>query len=129
MEFDVARDFGIDSDGVNKKVAAQVRQLRKSYNALRKRMPKDPNDMKQGNMDVLLKNAELIIQKMPTRVDFLSEYGLTKHTELVDSLKDIGKIEYGIGEATAKKIVQLIQYKGEVDWVQYGSVFMTKHRN
>ena len=85
--------------------------------------------MKQGNMDVLLKNAERIIQKMPTRVDFLSEYGLTKNTKLVDSLKVIGEIEYGIGEATAKKIVELIQYKGEVDWVQYRSVLVTKHHH
>ena len=88
----------------------------------------DKSGKLQANMVQLLLDAEVIVREMSIRVDYLSHYGL-KNVECIERMKEEGKIEYGIGEVTAERIQELIEYNGEVEWVEDGCCLYTRTRS
>ena len=121
MVSDVAEDFNIPPERVNDKVSDLILQSSFDYKQKKKHAPEDYS--KQCNYGAILEDAALIVRNMRMRVDFLSEYGLTRIPE-VQKLKDDKKVRYGIGPKTAERIVQIIKNKGEVKWVMYSTGFM-----
>ena len=113
---------------VNEHVANQIMELKKKFEEERAKIPGVEDINMQCTYGKTLEDIATILMNVEIRVDFLSEYGLTHLNDLVAAMKSINAIKYGIGGETARRIIALIKFKGNVYWKRCGKVLKTVAR-
>ena len=115
--FDVAVNYGILPEQVNEKIASQIMQLQEEFVAKRNVLLPDPSAVNfQKTCPKTLQDVTLIVRNLSTRVDYLSEFVLLGKVVEAGQLEELGMVGHGIGQATAPRIISIIQYKGNAGW-------------
>ena len=77
----------------------------------------DEKNNYQKNYAHIHKDVTRIVTHMTVRVDFLSKFGLIRYGKSNSTF-------YNIGDALAKRILALIQFKGKIEWKDCNGIFL-----